>query len=95
MAYLGIDVGSVSTNVVVMGDNNELYASLYIRTQGRPIEAILSSLAETAKILPPGVEITAAGTTGSGRYLAGVMVGADVIKNEMPLHYMYPMSKLF
>ncbi|MEL7659137.1 MAG: acyl-CoA dehydratase activase, partial [Bacillota bacterium] len=86
MAYLGLDVGSVSTNVVVMGDNKEIYASLYIRTQGRPLEAILSGLAKTAKTLPSGLEITAAGTTGSGRYLAGVMIGADVIKNEITAH---------
>ncbi|MCL6610038.1 MAG: acyl-CoA dehydratase activase [Peptococcaceae bacterium] len=86
IAYLGIDVGSVSTNIVVMSRSGEILAALYIRTRGRPIEAILSGLAETAGLLPGDVEIAGAGSTGSGRYLAGVMVGADVIKNEITAH---------
>ncbi|MFZ5632245.1 MAG: acyl-CoA dehydratase activase [Bacillota bacterium] len=85
-AYLGIDVGSVSTNLVVISETREILADLYIRTRGRPIEAILSGLAETSTLLPPDIEISGAGSTGSGRYLAGVMVGADVIKNEITAH---------
>ncbi|NTW05020.1 MAG: 2-hydroxyglutaryl-CoA dehydratase [Peptococcaceae bacterium] len=86
MAYLGIDVGSVSTNLVVLGKNREIYAALYIRTQGKPLEAILSGLNEIYALIPDELEILGVGTTGSGRYLAGVMVGADVIKNEITAH---------
>lgn len=86
IAYLGIDVGSVSTNIVVISQDGEILASLYIRTRGRPLEAILSGLSETAGLVPDDTEIAGAGSTGSGRYLAGVMVGADVIKNEITAH---------
>jgi predicted CoA-substrate-specific enzyme activase len=33
--------------------------------------------------LPADIEVCGVGTTGSARYLAGVIVGADVIKNEI------------
>lgn len=85
-AYLGIDVGSVSTNIVVADHSGELLATLYIRTRGRPLEAILAGLSEISDSVPGGIEICGSGTTGSGRYLAGVMIGADVIKNEITAH---------
>ena len=85
-AYLGIDVGSVSINIVVMSEAGEVLTGLYLRTKGRPLAVIQEGLKEAAAALPPGIEIAGAGTTGSGRYLAGVMVGADVIKNEITAH---------
>lgn len=84
--YLGIDVGSVSTNLVVIDAGGEVLASLYLRTQGRPVEVIQEGLRQLAQQLPADLEIDGAGTTGSGRYLSGVMVGADVIKNEITAH---------
>jgi len=85
-AYLGIDVGSVSTNIAVQNGAGEIIAGLYLRTQGRPVETIQAGLKETRQILPADIEICGVGTTGSGRYLAGVIVGADVIKNEITAH---------
>ncbi|MCL2337402.1 MAG: acyl-CoA dehydratase activase [Firmicutes bacterium] len=85
-AYLGIDVGSVSTNIAVRDEAGEIIAGLYLRTQGRPVETIQAGLRELQQILPPEVEICAVGATGSGRYLAGVIVGADVVKNEITAH---------
>ena len=37
-AYLGIDVGSVTTKFAVLNDGDELVADLYLPTQGKPIE---------------------------------------------------------
>lgn len=85
-AYLGIDVGSVSTNIVVLSDAGEVLTGLYLRTEGRPIEVIKEGMKRAEESIPSGMEIAGAGTTGSGRYLAGVMVGADVIKNEITAH---------
>ena len=36
MYYLGIDVGSVSTDFVVMDDNLKIIDQLYLKTKGRP-----------------------------------------------------------
>jgi predicted CoA-substrate-specific enzyme activase len=85
-AFLGIDVGSVSINIVIMSEAGEVLTGLYLRTMGRPIEVIQEGLKKAAAELPAGIEIAGAGTTGSGRYLAGVMIGADVVKNEITAH---------
>lgn len=85
-AYLGIDVGSVTTKITALDERDELVASSYARTEGRPIVVVQRILKEIAQALPPDVEIAGVGTTGSGRHLAGAMVGADVVKNEITTH---------
>ncbi|CEP68629.1 ATPase, BadF/BadG/BcrA/BcrD type [Moorella glycerini] len=84
--YLGIDVGSVSTNVVVITAAGEVLSSLYIRTHGQPIQAVKEGLRRVKATLPGDVIIAGAGTTGSGRYLAGAIIGADIVKNEITAH---------
>ncbi len=86
--YLGIDVGSVSTNIVFLDEDFVIRETVYLRTQGRPIEAVQGGLKEIAGRLPPGLTVRGVGTTGSGRHLAGVMVGADTVKNEITTHAM-------
>jgi predicted CoA-substrate-specific enzyme activase len=81
--YLGIDIGSVTTKLVAIDRNGEFIISNYLRTQGKPIAMLQQGLKDTAQRLPPDSEICGVGTTGSARYLAGVIVGADVIKNEI------------
>lgn len=84
--YLGIDVGSVSTNLVVINQENEVMTNLYLRTHGQPVKVIQDGMQQLAGELPAGTEIAGAGTTGSARHLAGVMIGADVVKNEITAH---------
>ena len=82
---LGIDVGSVSTNFVVMDDEKNIAEKLYLRTNGRPIDALKKGLSALMDHFDDA-QITAAGTTGSGRQLASVLIGADVVKNEITAH---------
>lgn len=84
--YLGIDVGSVSTNLAVLSESGDVIECLYLRTQGQPIKAIQSGIGQLKERLPNDVEIMGAATTGSARRLAGVIVGADVVKNEITAH---------
>lgn len=84
--YLGIDVGSVSVNLVAVDNQGEVMESLYLRTQGQPIIKIQEGLKELLGKLPNGIEIEGVGTTGSGRQLAGIIIGADAIKNEITAH---------
>lgn len=84
--YLGIDVGSVSTNLVVTDCNGKVVCKLYLRTGGQPIKSVVTGMRKIAGMLCEGIEIEAAGTTGSGRELAGVIIGADVVKNEITSH---------
>lgn len=84
--YLGIDVGSVSTNVVVLSTAGEVLEKLYIRTNGQPLESVREGLAQVRERYGDGLQVAGVGTTGSGRQLVGVMVGADVVKNEITAH---------
>ncbi|HQG78286.1 MAG TPA: acyl-CoA dehydratase activase [Bacteroidales bacterium] len=81
--YLGIDVGSLSTNVVLIDRANRVVARRYLPTAGKPLEAIQRGLKEIYDEAGKDVEIMGAGTTGSGRYLTGDFIGADTIQNEI------------
>jgi predicted CoA-substrate-specific enzyme activase len=82
--FLGIDVGSVSTNLVLLDQECNILKKLYVRTNGQPLETVKNGL----KILQESnrFEVCGVGTTGSGRQMAGVLVGADVVKNEITAH---------
>jgi predicted CoA-substrate-specific enzyme activase len=81
--YLGIDIGSLSTNVVLIDENCEVISRRYLMTAGRPIEAMQQGLREVREEIAPDFEVLGVGTTGSGRYLIGELVGADIIRNEI------------
>lgn len=81
--FIGIDVGSLSTNVVVIDDESNLLARSYLPTAGRPIEAVRRGIREIGKEIGSLIDIRGVGTTGSGRYLIGGFVGADTVKNEI------------
>ncbi len=83
--FIGIDIGSVSTNLVVLDENFEVLFSRYVRTSGQPVESVKGALRELTQD-HMDMEICGVGTTGSGRQLVGLMVGADVVKNEITAH---------
>jgi predicted CoA-substrate-specific enzyme activase len=82
-AFVGIDVGSLSTNVVAIDENQNLLSKRYLMTAGRPINAIKQGLDEVGKELEGRIIVKGACVTGSGRYLTGDIVGADIIVNEI------------
>lgn len=82
---LGIDVGSVSTNLVLLDEKKHLVKKLYLSTAGNPIATIKNGLAILQEHLKDA-KIYAVGTTGSGRQLASILVGADITKNEITAH---------
>jgi predicted CoA-substrate-specific enzyme activase len=82
-AYLGLDVGSISTNLVLIDKAKKVLAKRYLMTAGRPIEAVRIGLQEIGAEIGDRVEIKGVGTTGSGRYLTADFVGADLVRNEI------------
>ncbi|MBT9177374.1 MAG: Activator of (R)-2-hydroxyglutaryl-CoA dehydratase [Firmicutes bacterium] len=84
--YLGIDVGSVSTNVAVTDEAMQVLATAYLPTQGQPIAAIQQGLKEVAAVISRSAIVCGVGATGSGRMLAQALVGADGVKNEITAH---------
>ena len=85
-AYLGVDVGSVSTNFAVLDENGDLIMEIYTRTQSRPIEVVSEGLKEIEEKIGDKIRIRGVGTTGSGRELIGKLIGADIIKDEITAH---------
>ncbi len=81
--YLGIDIGSISTNLAVIDEEGTLINKRYLMTAGRPIEAVLQGLREIGKEIGDRVIVRGVGTTGSGRYMIADFVGADIVKNEI------------
>ncbi len=84
--FLGIDVGSVSTNLALMDEQNQVLNFEYLRTRGQPIKVVQEGLKNMAPKLHGTAEISGVGVTGSARSLVGVAVGADVVKNEITAH---------
>ncbi len=85
MYYLGVDVGSVSTDLVLLNDKLNVVEKLYLRTKGKPINAIQEGFGLLHKKYDRK-DICAAGTTGSGRQIASTLIGADAVKNEITAH---------
>ncbi len=81
--YLGVDVGSVTVKFAALDVQDNLVASLYLPVAGRPVEAVQSGLGEFKDRLPAGVKVEGLAATGSARYLAGAILGADLVKNEI------------
>jgi predicted CoA-substrate-specific enzyme activase len=81
--YLGIDIGSISTNVVAIDPAGNVLAREYLMTAGKPLEAVKLGLRNVHQTIGDGFEVLGTGTTGSGRYMIGDFVGADVVRNEI------------
>ena len=82
-AYLGVDIGSISTNLAVIDEDCNVLAKRYLMTAGRPIEAVKQGLKEIGSEIGHMIEIAGVGTTGSGRYMIADYIGADIVKNEI------------
>ena len=85
-AYLGVDVGSVSTNLVLVDEEGEVIKEIYLRTEARPIEVVGAGLREIRDEVGGRVRVRGVGTTGSGRELIGELIGADTINDEITAH---------
>ena len=83
--YLGIDVGSVTTKLALVDENGKYVDSYMLRTSGKPVLAVQNGLKELYKKKLTDYNVMGVGT-GSGRNLAGALVGADIIKNEITAH---------
>ncbi len=81
MAYLGIDVGSVSCKSVVIDDSGRIINSSYVRNQG-----LISSVKQALEGVRTDAEIKGVGITGSGKEFVNLLIGADVLESEIMSH---------
>lgn len=85
-AYLGIDIGSISTKGVIIDGDNNILADCYLWTNGNPIGAVKELVEELRNMFPSGYSVVGVGTTGSARRLIGTALSANVVKNEITAH---------
>lgn len=84
--YLGIDIGSISTKGVIIDDNNKIITSSYIWTEGNPINSVKKLINILKNNLDKRYVVKGIGTTGSARKLIGLLLDANVVKNEIMAH---------
>jgi predicted CoA-substrate-specific enzyme activase len=85
-SFLGIDVGSVTTKLAVLDEQGKFIDSVMLKTSGKPVLAVQEGMKQIVEQAKEEYNILGVGTTGSGRQLAGTLVGADIIKNEITAH---------
>lgn len=90
--YLGVDIGSISTKGVMIDDNNHILTSAYIWTLGNPVDAVKKLISQLKANLDKKYVIKGIGTTGSARKLIGLLLNANIVKNEIMAHAMGTLS---
>ena len=85
-AFMGIDIGSVSTNLVVVDADGRVIKEIYTKTDARPVEVVSKALLDVHAEIGARINLLGVGTTGSGRELIGELCGADVITDEITAH---------
>ncbi len=81
-AFIGIDIGSTSTDLVLVGRDNTLIDFQYLRTAGDPEGVVREGLRQIRKKYGE-FSVLGVGVTGSGRERIGRMMGADAIRDEI------------
>lgn len=84
--YLGVDIGSISTKGVIIDDQNNIITSSYIWTEGNPVKAVRNLIRILKEEISDDCLIKGIGTTGSARKLIGLMLNANIVKNEITAH---------
>ena len=87
--FLGLDVGSTSTKCIIIDQKGQPIAGFYTQTASRPVMAIQKIFKACDHFLSqyhPDLIIKGCGTTGSGRRIAGKIIGADMEPDEITAH---------
>ncbi len=84
---LGLDVGSTTTKaVIIRAHDNALLASIYLRTNGNPVQASVNCYKALREQLNVPVTISGLGTTGSGRHISALHAMTHGVVNEIIAH---------
>ena len=85
--YMGYDIGSTTTKLVLITPEGRVVYKCYISTEGQPVVAIKKALRNCVETIDVSrVNVVGVGTTGSGREVANLFVGADDVVNEVTAH---------
>lgn len=85
--FLGIDSGSTTTKLVLIGENSELLYSYYASNEGNPLNVIIKSIKEIYTLLPINTKIVKSCVTGYGEGLIKAALRVDLGEIETVAHY--------
>ena len=86
-AFLGIDAGSTTTKIALVGESGELLYSFYSGNDASPLKTAIRSIKEIKEILPPSVKIVRSCSTGYGEALMKAAFLLDDGEVETVAHY--------
>lgn len=86
-AFLGVDAGSTTTKVALVGEDGSLLYSFYDNNNGSPLKTTIKAIKEIYQILPEGVNIVRSCSTGYGEALIQSALMLDEGEVETVSHY--------
>ena len=85
--YVGIDVGSTTSKVVLIDDEGSILYSFYNSNEGNPLDLIIRIMKEIYDLIPEGCHIQKTGVTGYGEALIKAALKVDYGEVETIAHY--------
>ena len=85
--YLGIDAGSTTTKIALVGEDGSLLYSFYSGNNGSPLKTAIGALKDIYAKLPEGVTIVRSCSTGYGEALMKAAFLLDDGEVETVAHY--------
>ena len=85
--YLGIDAGSTTTKVALVGEDGSLLYSFYSNNNGSPLATCIRSIKEIYRLLPEDAHIVHSCSTGYGEALIKAALMLDEGEVETVSHY--------
>ena len=85
--YLGIDAGSTTTKVALIGEDGRLLYSFYSNNNGSPLKTAISAICDIYEKLPEGAKIVHSCSTGYGEALMKAAFLLDEGEVETVAHY--------
>lgn len=86
-AYLGIDAGSTTSKLILIGKDKEILYTHYSSNNGNPLQSIIDATATLYEALPDTVRIAHSGITGYGEALIKEGLKIDIGQIETVAHY--------
>ncbi len=85
--YMGIDAGSTTTKVALVGEDGTLLYSFYDNNNGSPLATSIRAIKDIYSKLPKGVQIVRSCSTGYGEALIKAALMLDEGEVETVSHY--------
>ena len=85
--FLGIDAGSTTTKVALVGEDGSLLYSFYSSNNGSPLKTTIRAIKEITELLPDSARIVNSCSTGYGEALIKAALMLDEGEVETVAHY--------